>query len=101
MSESWILNDIRMEIKAIDSTTHEDTPEVDENEQTDRRELVKREQEGEDMIRKRLRPAVDGMEGVRGIGGGHDPLVVWLVKALVDQRMVKATVDQVDAGVGK
>lgn len=53
------------------------------------------------MVGKRLSPTVDGVESVRGIGSRHDPLVVRLVKALVDQRMVKATVDEVDAGVGE
>lgn len=38
------------------------------------------------MIRDRLREAVEGMEGVAGVRRGHDPLVVRLVKVLVDER---------------
>ena len=36
-----------------------------------------------------------------GVGGGHDPLVVRLVKVLVDERVVKVAVNPVDAEVGK
>lgn len=40
------------------------------------------------MVGKRLGKAVDGVEGVAGERGGHDPFVVWFVEGLVDAWMV-------------
>lgn len=78
-----------------------DGPEVDEDEKRDRGKLVQREQHGENVVRERLSPAVDGVESVRGVRGRHDPLVVRLVEVLVDERVVETSVDQVDAGIGE
>lgn len=41
------------------------------------------------------------MESDRGIRCGHNPFVVGLVQVLVDQRMVKGSVDEVNAEVGE
>ena len=79
----------------------EDGPEVDEAEEEDVGELLQREDEGEDVVGDALRPAVERVEGVRGEGAGHDPLVVRLVQGLVDQRVVEAAVNPVDAEIGE
>ena len=41
------------------------------------------------------------MEGVAGIWRRHDPFVVRLVQSLVYQRVMQASVDQVDPEVGE
>jgi hypothetical protein len=62
---------------------------------------LEREDEGEDVVGDRLRPAVDGVEGDGGVGCRHDPFVVWLVKRFVDGWVVQAAVDEVDEAVRK
>jgi hypothetical protein len=79
----------------------EDGPDVDEDEEGDVGEFLEREEEGEDVVGQRLGEAVDGVEGVRGEGGGHDPFVVRFVQAFVDCRVVEGAVDPVDAEVGE
>lgn len=76
-------------------------PEVDENEQADVDVLLKREQEREQVVRNRLRESVKRVEGVAGERSGHDPLVVRLVKVLVDPWVVQTAVNPVDAEVGE
>lgn len=53
------------------------------------------------MVRQALSVAVKRVEGVAGEGGRHDPLVVRLVKVLIDPGVVKAAMDPVDGEVGK
>jgi hypothetical protein len=79
----------------------EDGPDVDEDEQGDVGELLEGEDEGEDVVGEGLGEAVNGVEGVGGEGGRHDPFVVRFVQALVDGGMVQAAVDPVDAKVGE
>jgi hypothetical protein len=79
----------------------EDGPDVDEDEEGDVGEFLEREEEGEEVVGQRLGEAVDRVEGVRGEGGGHDPLVVRFVQAFVDCRVVEGAVDPVDAEVGE
>ena len=79
----------------------EDGPEVDEAEQEDVGQLLQWEDEGEDVIRHALGPAVQGVKGVRGEGTRHDPLVVRLVQSLVDAGVVQPTVDPVDEEIGE
>ena len=78
-----------------------DGPEIDEAKQNHVRQLLQGKDEGEDMIRHGLRPAIERVEGVRGKGTRHDPLVVWLVQRLVHERMVQAAMDPVDAKIGE
>lgn len=79
----------------------EDCPHVDEDEQRNIGELLKREDEWEKMIRHRLKEPVDWMERVRGERCWHDPLVVRLVKCLVYRRMVEAPMNEVDQEIGE
>ena len=53
------------------------------------------------MVRKRLRVTVQRVECVGCERRGHDPLVVRLVKSLVDSFVVETTVNPVDAEIGK
>ena len=53
------------------------------------------------MVGQRLCIAVQRVEGVRGKGCGHDPLVVRLMDVLVDARVVQTAVDPVDQRVGE
>lgn len=53
------------------------------------------------MIGDGLCKTIEGVESVGGIGGWHDPLVVRLVKVLVDGRQMQPAVNPVDAEVGK
>lgn len=78
-----------------------DRPEIDECEEKNVREFLERKHEREDVVRNALRPAVDRMEGMRGIGSGHDPFVVWFVESLVDKGMVQPPVNPVNEEVGK
>lgn len=78
-----------------------DGPEVDKDEEEDVGHLLQREDEGEDVIRDGLGEAVDGVEGMAGVGRRHDPLVVRLVQALVDGGVVEAAVNPVDEEVGE
>ena len=80
---------------------NEDGPEVDEAKEEDVGHLLQREDEGEDVVRHTLGPAVKWVESVRGVGTGHDPLVVRLVQGLVDAGVVQTTVDPVDEEIGE
>ena len=53
------------------------------------------------MVGQGLGEAVERVEGVAGKRRRHDPLVVRLVDVLVDERVVQASVDPVDAEVGE
>lgn len=76
-------------------------PDLDEAEENNVGELLQREQEWEQMVWNGLRVAIKWVEGVRGEWGWHDPLVVRLVEVFVDERVVKTTVDPVDAEIGE
>lgn len=79
----------------------EDSPEVDEAEQENIGQLLKREDEWEDVVRHTLRPAVQGVESVRSVRARHDPLVVRLVQCPVNAGVVQASVDPVDEEIGE
>ena len=79
----------------------EDGPEVDEDEEDDVGHLLQGEDERENVIRHGLGETVERVESMAGVRRRHDPLVVRLVKVLVDERVVEVAVDPVDAEVGK
>jgi len=78
-----------------------DGPDLDEGEEGDVGELLQGEDEGEEVVGDGLGEAVERVEGVGGEGCGHDPLVVRLVQALVEELAVQGAVDPVDAEVGE
>ena len=63
--------------------------------------LLDREEVGEDVVREGLEVTVDWVESICGEGGGNDPLVVWLVDVLVDERVVFQSVNPVDAVISE
>lgn len=62
---------------------------------------MKWEEEGEEVVGHGLHPAVDGVECYGCVGSGHDPFVMWLMQSLVDKRMMKSAMNEVDAEVGE
>ena len=53
------------------------------------------------MIGNGLGEPVQWMKSMRSVGCWHDPFVVWFVERLVDERVMQATVNPVDAEVGE
>jgi hypothetical protein len=76
-------------------------PDLNEGEECDVGELLQGEDEGEEVVRDGLGEAIERVESVRGEGRGHDPLVVRLVQALVEEFAVQGAVNPVDAEVGE
>lgn len=76
-------------------------PDVDEHEKRNVGELLKREQEREDVVRNRLGVTIERVESVGCEWSRHDPLVVRLVQGFVNERVVQSTVNPVDAEIGK
>jgi hypothetical protein len=83
------------------TVVNHDGPDLDESEEGDVCELLQREDEGEQVVWDGLGEAVERVESVAGEGCGHDPLVVRLVQALVEELAVQGAVDPVDAEVGE
>ncbi len=79
----------------------EDCPDVDECEQCNVSELLKWEDEWENVVWHALCEAINWVESVACVWCWHDPLVVWLVESLVYPRVVQSTVDPVDQEVGE
>lgn len=88
-------------VRHVLSVVNHHSPDVDEHEEGNVGELLQREHKGEEVVRNRLRVAVERVESVGCKGSRHDPLVVRLVETSVDHGVVKTTVDPVDAEVGK
>lgn len=79
----------------------EDSPDVDEHEKCNVGKLLKREHEGKEVVRHRLRIAVKRVEGVGCEWSRHDPFVVRLVKSLVDGAVMQTAVNPVDQEIGE
>ena len=92
--DDWAVSDVL-------TVVNQDSPDVDEGEEEDVGEFLQREQEREDVIGQGLSPAVQWVEGVRGVRRWHNPFVVRLVKGFVQTRVVETTVDPVDEEVGE
>jgi hypothetical protein len=93
---SAIDNRVVAQVLAI---VNENGPEVDEDKEQDANPLLHREEEGEDVVGQTLKSTIDRVESVAGEGGRHNPLVVSLVKVLVDARVVQIAVNPVDAEI--
>lgn len=91
----------QLRIGNVFAIVDEDGPDIDEGEEEDVGEFLEREHEGEDVVGQGLRPAIYGVEGVAGIGRGHDPFVMRLVQHLVDSWEVQPAVDEVDPEIGE
>lgn len=88
-------------VRHVLSVVDHDSPDLDESEESNVGKLLKWEHEWEKVVRHALAVSVERVESVRGVWCRHDPLVVRLVESLVDKRVVQATMDPVDAEVGK
>jgi len=88
-------------VHGILAVMNRDSPDVDKSEKRDVGELVKREEEGEDVVRYALREAVQRVKCVAGERSGHNPFVVRLVQAFVDHLVMQTAVDPVDKAVGE
>lgn len=88
-------------ISDVLAVVDKDCPDIDENKQEDVGEFLQGEEKREDVIGHALQVAVHWVEGMRSVRRRHDPLVVRLVEALVDERVVQAAVDPVDEEVGE
>lgn len=62
----------------------ENGPDVDENEEGDIGEFLKREQEWEEMVWNGLSKSIKRMESMRGERCRHDPLMVGFMQVFVD-----------------
>jgi len=78
-----------------------DCPDVDEHEERNVRELLKRQDEWEYVVWDRLCEAIERMESMRREWRGHDPFVVRLVEVLVDAWVMEPSVNPVNEEVGK
>ncbi len=96
MASSAIDDGIVRDIFAI---MDHDGPKIYEDEEEDIGELLERENKGKHVVWKALGKTIQGMESVGGKWSGHNPLVVRLMQALVDQWVVQGSVDPVDAVV--
>lgn len=76
-------------------------PEVHKREQDQITELVKWEKEWVDVIWQGLTVTINWVEGMRCKWSCNQPLVMWLMKHLVNTWPVKPSMDQVDTKVGK
>lgn len=81
--------------------TNEDCPEVDEGEESNICEFLEREDERKDVVWYTLGEAVHRVEGVAGIGRGHDPFVMRFVQNPVNLGIMQAPVNPVDTQIGE
>ena len=81
--------------------TNEDSPDIDESEQKNVRNLVQREDEREDMIGHALSKPVKRVKGMTGVWSRHDPLVVRFMQRPVYTRVVQTSMDPIDEEVGE
>lgn len=88
-------------IRDVFAVVDQNRPDVDEDEKDHVGELLQREDEGKDVVWYGLREAIERMERMRRVWRGHDPFMVRLVEALVDERMVEASVYPVYAQIRK
>lgn len=72
-------------------------PDIDKGEKEDVCKFLQRKEERKQMIGYTLRKSIQRVERMAGKGGRHDPLVMRLVQRSVHQRIVKATMDPINA----
>lgn len=78
-----------------------DSPDVDEDEKTQVRKLLKRENKGKDMIGYTLSETIQRVERMAGVRGWHDPFVMRLVKPFIEGWVMETPVDPVNETIGK
>jgi len=88
-------------VRHIFPIVNEDSPDVDESEQSNIGQLLQWKDEREDVIWHALGETIEWVESMAGIRSRHDPLVVWLMECLVDHGMMQPAVYKVNEEVGK
>lgn len=88
-------------ISNILAIMNHDRPYIDKDKEGHRCKLLQREEEREQMVWYALCEAVQWVKSMGCIRGWHDPFVMRLMQLLVDQRVMQATVDPVNAEVCK
>lgn len=83
------------------SVVNQDGPHVDEDEQPNISDLLKREDEWEDVVWDRLGESIKRVESVGRKWSRHNPLMMWLMQRLVNQWVVQTAVNEVDEEVGE
>lgn len=78
-----------------------DGPDIDEAEQSNVGELLEWKHKWEQVVWYRLSETIEWMESMAGIRCRHDPLVVSLMKSLVDSWVMKTSVDEVNKTIGE
>lgn len=78
-----------------------DGPDLDKGEESNVCKFLEWEDEWEDVVWHALAVTVEGVESMRSVRCWHNPFVVRLVKAFVDERVVQSSVDPVDTEVGE
>lgn len=86
-------------VRDVFAIMNHDGPEIDEDEEDDIGKLLKWEDKRKHVIRKALSETIQWMKSVGGKWSWHNPPVVRLMQALVDQWVVQISVDPVDAVV--
>lgn len=88
-------------VRHVFAIVDEDSPDVDEDEQSNIGQLLQWEDEWEDVIWHALGETIDRVESMTCIWSRHDPLVVWLMECLVDHGMMQPAVYEVNEEVGE
>ena len=81
--------------------TNQHGPEIDKYEESHIGELLERQNEGENVIRQALGESIQRMKSVARKRSRHDPFMMRFVQLFVDEGMVQAPVDPIDAQIGK
>ncbi|KFZ07438.1 hypothetical protein V501_06455 [Pseudogymnoascus sp. VKM F-4519 (FW-2642)] len=88
---------LRDELPVVD----QNRPHVDEDEQAHIRDLLEREDEGEHMVRNRLREPVEWVKRMRRERRGHNPLMMGFMQRLIDRRVMQSAMNKVDEEIRK
>lgn len=96
MASSTIDNRVVGQVFAV---VNKNGPKVDEDEQHNVCHFLQRENKREDMVWDRLRKSVKRVESMASVWRRHNPLVVRLVKVLVDEWMMEVSMNPVNAEI--
>ncbi|KFY74152.1 hypothetical protein V499_05802 [Pseudogymnoascus sp. VKM F-103] len=88
---------LRHELPVVD----EDRPHIDEDEQAHIRDLLKREDEREHMVRNRLREPIEWVERMRREWRGHNPLMMGFMQRLIDGRVMQSAMNEINKKIRK
>ena len=73
-----------------------DRPHIDKDEQPHIRDFLQREDEGEHMIRNRLREPIERVKRMRRERRGHDPLMMRFMQRLINRRVMQSPMNEIN-----